>query len=52
MQEWRWIERILGRCRETPSLHPADYRDITVNASYIHSIRGQYLDSQQVSTLG
>ena len=45
MQQWRWIERIPNRFNETQSPHPADYRDITVNASYILSILGAYLDS-------
>src|SRR5262249_51191190 len=52
MQQWRWIERILARFNETQSLHPADYKDITVNASYILSILGGYLDSLRVAPHG
>jgi hypothetical protein len=45
MQEWKWIERILERYNEKPSLHPADYKDLTVNASYVLTIIRAYLDS-------
>jgi hypothetical protein len=45
MQECKWIERILERYNEKPSLHPADYKDLTVNASYVLTIIRAYLDS-------
>ena len=52
MQQWRWIERILDRFNDTHSLHPADYKDITVNASYILSILRTYLDSLSAAAHG
>jgi hypothetical protein len=45
MQEWKWIERILELYNEQRSLHPADYNDLTVNASYVLTVVGAYLDS-------
>lgn len=48
MQQWKWIERILKRYNQKPSLHPADYNDLTVNASYILPIIRAYLDSLSV----
>jgi hypothetical protein len=45
MQEWKWIERILKRYNDERSLHPADYKDLTVNASYVLTIIRAYLDS-------
>ena len=49
--EWKWIERILKRYNQTRSLHPADYKGITVNASYLLTIIRAYLDSMSAPIL-
>ncbi len=42
-------ELVKGSFEKTRSLHPADYRDITVNASFILSLLGAYFDSAQAA---
>src|SRR5262245_31627011 len=44
-QEFRYAERVLTRYNETRSLHPVDYNDISINASYFLAVLGSYLDS-------
>jgi hypothetical protein len=45
MQEWKYIERILKRYNDKGSLRPVDYKDLTVNASYLLTIIRAYLGS-------
>jgi hypothetical protein len=42
-QLWRFAERCLERYNEKRSLHPADYHDISINASYFLAVLGEYL---------
>jgi hypothetical protein len=44
-QAWRFLERVLNRYNERQSLHPVDYHDISINASYFLAILGAYLET-------
>lgn len=47
IQQWKFIERVALRFKETESLHPGDYQDITVNASYLLTLIDFYLNHQK-----
>jgi hypothetical protein len=38
LQGYRFVQRFLDRHAETGSLHPSDYHDISVNASYLTAL--------------
>lgn len=43
IQQWKFIERVALRFKETESFHPGDYQDISVNASYLLTLIDVYL---------
>ena len=43
LQSWKYIDRVCKRFLDTQSLHPGDYHDLTVNASYILTLISAYL---------
>lgn len=46
-QAWHFAERFLDTYNEKRSMHPVDYRDISINASYFLAVLGGYLSSLQ-----
>ena len=41
------LEKVLARYQETISLRPADYQDVTFNASYTLALLGRFVAAQQ-----
>lgn len=38
LQEWKYIQRVLDRFNETGSLSPSEYKDMSMNASYLLTV--------------
>src|SRR6266508_4681724 len=47
MHRWEKIAKVIARYNQTGSLRPEDYKEIDVNASYLLTLVGAYLDSRR-----
>jgi hypothetical protein len=45
-QGYRFVQRFLDRYAETGSLHPGDYHDISVNASYLTALIERFVQGR------
>ncbi len=44
--QYRWLARVCDEFSKTNSFKPADYKDLTVNASYALAVINAYLQSR------